>query len=70
MASAIFTADDGSVVNLFDQAHVDAAVATAVAAVPAGAPVVIDEVDVKESNGSTEVFNAPDAQEATETPAA
>lgn len=60
MASATFTADDGTVTNLFDQAYTDAAVAAAVAAVPAGAAPTIEEVDVKESDGS-EVVTEPTA---------
>lgn len=57
MSSAIFTADDGSTVELHDQAYTDAAVATAVAAVPTtGTPAEVTEVDVKESDGTDETF--------------
>jgi len=51
--------EDGSTPqDLFDQAHVDAAVATAVAAVPA-APIVAPEdreIDVQVSDGTTKTF--------------
>lgn len=52
------TQDDGSAVDFLDPAGVQAAVDAAVAALPAGAPVAIEEVDVKETDGSTEVFDA------------
>lgn len=56
MASAIFTADDGTTTQLNDQAYTDAAVAAAVAAVPAVGEVVADVV-VENTDGTTEKFD-------------
>jgi hypothetical protein len=59
--------DDGSVLNLFDQSHVDAAVAAAVAAVPAGsADDTVTEVDVKEADGEVVTMEPVEANETTE----
>ena len=58
MDKITFTAADGTLTNYYPQAYTDAAVATAVAAVPA-APVVAPEdteVDITRTDGSVVKF--------------
>jgi hypothetical protein len=60
MAKVTLTNDDGSTVDFNDQAFTDAAVAAAVAAVPAQPPVADEtvEVDLVKADGSTKKFVA------------
>lgn len=55
MAKLTITQEDGSTQDFFDQAHVDQAVADAIAALPAQS--TIKEVDVIEEDGSVEKFS-------------
>lgn len=48
--------EDGTIEDFFPQSYTDAAVAAAIAAIPASAPDKIAEVDVIEADGTTEKF--------------
>ena len=56
MSKFTFTHDDGTTEDLFPQSYTDAAVATALAAVVPVVPATVTEVDVVESDGTTEKF--------------
>lgn len=63
----VLTADDGTVSEFFDQAHVNAAVDAAVAN-HAATHGLVKDVIVENEDGTSETLSAPDAEEAAETP--